>query len=48
MDKFGVVLEAKFNGFLLGYIKDMLAVTNKSELSVSKYMLARQASYKML
>ena len=48
MDKFGVVLEVKFNGFLLGYIKDMLAVTNKSELSVSKYMLARQASYKML
>ena len=48
MDKFGVVLEVKFNGFLLGYIKDMLAVTNKSETSVSKYMLARQASYKML
>ena len=48
MDKFGVVLEVKYNGFLLGYIKDMLAVTNKSELSVSKYMLARQASYKML
>ena len=38
----------KFNGFLLSYIKDMLAITNKSELSVSKYMLARQASYKML
>ena len=48
MDKFGVVLEVKFNGFLLGYIKDMLAVTDKSETSVSKYMLARQASYKML
>ena len=46
MDKFGVVLEVKFNGFLLGYIKDMLAVTDKSETSVSKYMLARQASYK--
>ena len=48
MDKFGVVLEVKFNGFLLGYIKDMLGIVNKSETSVSKYMLARQASYKTL
>ena len=46
LDKFSVVLEVKFNGFLLDYIKDMLNEVNKSELSVSKYMLARQASYK--
>ena len=45
LDKFAVVLEVKFNGFLLNYIKDMLDTVNKSELSVSKYMLARQASY---
>jgi hypothetical protein len=48
MDKFGVVLEVKFNGFLLEYIKSLLSDVNKSELSVSKYMLARQASYKYL
>ena len=48
LDKFDVVLEVKFNGFLLDYIKDMLNEVNKSELSVSKYMLARQASYKYI
>ena len=45
-DKFFVVLEVKFNGFLLDYIRDLLSNVDKSELSVSKYMLARQASYK--
>ena len=37
----GTVLEVKFNGFLLSYIKDMLLPVQKSELSVSKYALAR-------
>jgi outer membrane lipoprotein-sorting protein len=46
LDPFAVVLEVKFNGFLLDYIKDLLSNAQKSELSVSKYMLARQASYK--
>lgn len=46
LDPFRVVLEVKFNGFLLDYIKDLLSSAQKSELSVSKYMLARQASYK--
>ncbi len=45
-DKFFVVLEVKFNGFLLDYIRDLLSNVDKSELSVSKYMLARQSSYK--
>ena len=45
LDPFHVVLEVKFNGFLLDYIKDLLSGVQKSELSVSKYMLARQASY---
>ena len=45
-DKFFVVLEVKFNGFLLDYIRDLLSNVDKSELSVSKYMLARQGSYK--
>ena len=46
LDPFAAVLEVKFNGFLLDYIKDLLSNAQKSELSVSKYMLARQASYK--
>ena len=45
LDPFAAVLEVKFNGFLLDYIKDLLSSVQKSELSVSKYMLARQASY---
>lgn len=45
LDKFHVVLEVKFNGFMLAYIKDMLETINKSELSVSKYALARQNAY---
>lgn len=45
-DKFFVVLEVKFNGFLLDYIRNLLSNVDKSELSVSKYMLARQGSYK--
>lgn len=38
------VLEVKFNGFLLGYIKDMLMQCDTSELSVSKYCLGRSVS----
>ena len=36
-----VVLEVKYNGFLLSYIKDMLSECNSSEISVSKYCLGR-------
>lgn len=39
-----VILEVKFNGFLLSYIKDLLDNVQKSELSVSKYCLARKVS----
>ena len=46
LDPFQVVLEVKFNGFLLDYMRDLISNVQKSELSVSKYMLARQASYK--
>lgn len=45
LDKYDVILEVKFNGFLLGYIKDMINAVNRSELSVSKYVLARQNGY---
>ena len=42
MDPFAVVLEVKYNGFLLSYIKDLLDQVDRSELSVSKYCLARR------
>ncbi len=44
------VLEVKFNGFLLSYIKETLNAAAKSELSVSKYCLARSSTlqYKYL
>ena len=38
------VLEVKYNGFLLSYIKDMIRQVNASELSVSKYALSRGIS----
>lgn len=45
MDPHDVVMEVKYNGFLLEYIKQMLNSIDKSELSVSKYCLARQHAY---
>ena len=43
LDPFNLVLEVKYNGFLLSYIKDLVNGANRSELSVSKYCLARSA-----
>jgi hypothetical protein len=40
-DPFLVVMEVKFNGFLLSYIKDIINEVNASELAVSKYCLGR-------
>ena len=45
LDPYNVVLEVKFNGFLLGYIRQLINPANRSELSVSKYVLARQNGY---
>lgn len=45
MDRSQAVLEVKYNGFLLAYIKEMLGSIEKSELSVSKYCMARQIAY---
>lgn len=39
-----IVLEAKYDGFLLSYIKDCLDEVNSSKLSVSKYCLSRSLS----
>lgn len=36
------VLEVKYNHFLLSYIKEILNSCDKSEMAVSKYLLARQ------
>lgn len=44
LDPYLAVLEVKFNGFLLGYVKDMLMEIDHSELSVSKYCLGRAIS----
>ena len=44
LDPFHMVLEVKYNGFLLSYIKDLLNLVERSELSVSKYCLARSVS----
>lgn len=45
LDKYDVVLEVKYNGFLLDYIRRMINSIDRSELSVSKYVLALQNSY---
>ena len=42
MTPFGMVLEVKYNGFLLSYVKDLLANVHQPEVSVSKYCLARK------
>lgn len=41
-----VVLEVKYNNFLLSYIQDVLNTTDKSEVSVSKYCFSRSTTMK--
>ena len=41
MGPFNVVLEVKYNGFLPGYIKDMLRLADASPVSIGKYALGR-------
>ena len=41
LDPFNAILEVKYNGFLLSYIKTLVSAANRSELSMSKYCLAR-------
>lgn len=45
MEQSLVVMEIKYNGFLLNYIKDMVQEVNRSNLSVSKYCLGRSVSF---
>ncbi len=44
MDPYLVIMEVKFNSFMLSYIKDLISMEGKSPLSVSKYMLSRTVS----
>lgn len=44
MNTFLVVMEVKFNGFLMGYVKDLLKNAGTGELAVSKYCLGRAVS----
>lgn len=41
LDSFHVILEVKYNGFLLSYIKELIDRADRSEFSVSKYCLSR-------
>lgn len=45
MDRSLVVLEVKYDRFLLSYIKELLSSLEKDRLSVSKYGMARQIAY---
>jgi len=45
LDPSSVVMEVKYNGFLLEYIRRMINSVDRTELSVSKYCLARQQAY---
>lgn len=42
-DRSKIIMEVKYNGFMLSYIKDLISMDSKSSLSVSKYSLSRQA-----
>jgi hypothetical protein len=44
LDPCMVVLEVKYNGFLLNYIKDMVNECDKNEVAVSKYCMGRAVS----
>lgn len=44
LDPYLAVLEVKYNGFLLSYIKDILADCNAAETAVSKYGVSRSVS----
>ena len=46
LDPFNAVLEIKFNGFMLSYIKTLTNFADKSNLSISKYCLARSSTLK--
>jgi len=44
-DKYNAIMEVKYEGLIFDYIRRMINSIDRSELSVSKYMLALQNSY---
>lgn len=44
LDPYLVVMEVKYSGFMLSYIKKMVSLEGKSPLSVSKYSLSRTST----
>lgn len=45
MDQGQVVLEVKYNGFLLEYVKELVSACERAQTSASKYCMSRLASY---
>ena len=48
MDRANVILEVKYNGFLLSYIKNLIKNISVLNISVSKYYLSRNVSHKVI
>lgn len=48
MDPANVVLEVKYNGFLLSYVRELIASVAVLPTSVSKYYLSRNVTHKVL
>lgn len=48
MDTSNVVLEVKYNGFLLSYVKDLIKNVSCVSTSVSKYYLSRNITHKVI
>ncbi len=44
--KSDVTMEVKYNGFLYSYIKDIISISNRMQISNSKYIRARMVSKK--
>lgn len=45
MDLDNILLEVKYNGFLLSYVQEILNKVDRNEVALSKYILARQNSF---
>jgi len=45
MDRGQVVLEVKYNGFLLEYLRELVGACERAQTSASKYCMGRLASY---
>lgn len=46
MNIYDTILEVKFNQFMMGYVKEAVQRCSKSEVSMSKYIMARRVTFK--